>query len=103
MLTNLNLVFQSGYSPETQLAVTIDDLTRKLDRGHKTDVIILDFSKAFDTVPHYLLIHKLHSYDIRGQLLELFKNYLKQTMKVIVDGEASSEAAVVLGVPEGTV
>ena len=64
------MVFVPAYFSETELSVTIDDLTKKLDRGHQTDVTILDFSKAFDTVPHNLLIHKLHSYGIRGQLLE---------------------------------
>ena len=49
ILTSLNHGFRTGYSCETQLAVTIDDLARNFD-NLQTD--ILDFSKAFDTVPH---------------------------------------------------
>ena len=61
---------------ETQLAVTIDDLMRNLDNKLQTDVVILDFSKAFDTVPHDRLLHKLESYGIRGRLLQWKENFL---------------------------
>ena len=52
MLTSLNHGFRSGFSCETQLAVTIDEFVKNFDRSIHTDVAILDFSKAFDTVPH---------------------------------------------------
>ena len=104
ILTNLNHGFRAGYSCETQLAVTIDDLTRNLDNNHQTDVIILDFSKAFDTVPHDKLLHKLEAYGIKGRLLQWTGNFLsKRKMQVVVDGETSSEADVISGVPQGTV
>ena len=69
VLSNLNHGFRSGYSCETQLAVTMDELTQNYERGDQTDIIILDFSKAFDMVPHKLLLHKLERYGIRGPLL----------------------------------
>ena len=89
--TNLNRGFRSGFSPETQLAVTIDDLTRKLDRGHQTDVVILDFSKAFNTVLHNLLIHKLYSYGIRVQLLLCFNKYKRREGRLIVASRLTIE------------
>ena len=52
ILTNLNHGFRSGYSFETQLLTTINDFLQEHDKGHQLDVAILDFSKAFDTVPH---------------------------------------------------
>ena len=59
VLSSLNHGFRSGYSCETQLAVTMDELTQNYEKGLQTDIIILDFSKAFDMVPHKLLLHKL--------------------------------------------
>ena len=69
-------VFRAGYSCETQLAVTIDDFTRNYDLGSQTDIAILDFSKAFDTVPHDKLLHELDAYGIRGPLLSWIKAFL---------------------------
>ena len=46
-----------------------------LDQGGQTDVIFLDFSKAFDSLPHNLLIHKLRSFGFYGNLLNWIQNY----------------------------
>ena len=104
VLTHLNHGFRSGYSCETQLAITIDDLMRNHDKNLQTDIAILDFSKAFDTVPHDRLLLKLESYGIRGDILKWTQTFLcSRHMKVIVDGEYSSECPVLSGVPQGTV
>jgi hypothetical protein len=52
VLTSLNHVFRSGYSYETQLVVTIHDMLQSFQQGKQVDLGILNFSKAFDTVPH---------------------------------------------------
>jgi hypothetical protein len=52
ILTNLNHGFRCGYSCETQLITTINDFLQEHDKGQQVDIAILDFSKAFDTVPH---------------------------------------------------
>jgi ribonuclease P/MRP protein subunit RPP40 len=68
------------------------------------DIAILDFSKAFDKVPHQKLLHKLEHYGIRGPLLRWFESFLCQrTMKVVVEGTHSKEVPVLSGVPQGTV
>ena len=51
--------FRSNHSCETQLLLTSHDLLQQRDAGHQIDVTILDFSKAFDTVPHKRLLGKL--------------------------------------------
>ena len=104
ILTSLNHGFRAGYSCETQLAVTIEDLTTSFDRGTQTDIAILDFSKAFDTVPHNKLLHKLQAYGICGNLHTWIQSFLcNRHMKVVVEGESSNEVTVDSGVPQGTV
>ena len=67
-------------------------------------MVILDFSKAFDTVPHNKLLHKLDHYGIRGPIHKWLTNFLiERKMRVVLEGEASGEATVDSGVPQGTV
>jgi hypothetical protein len=74
------------------------------DAGLKTDVAILDFSKAFDTVPHNKLFHKFDDYNVRGSINRWLEMFLTQRkMKVVIDGDESEEATVDSGVPQGTV
>jgi len=70
----------------TQLAVTIDHLSKNFDKNIQTYIIIIYFSKAFDTVPNEKLLHKLENYGIRGDLLNLIKSFLcSRHMRVVVD------------------
>ena len=104
VLTKVNHGFRSGFSCETQLTITTDELARNIERGLQTDVAILDFSKAFDTVPHRKLLHKLRAYGVRGALLSWIESFLcNRSMRVVIDGESSSETKVLSGVPQGTV
>ena len=104
ILTHKNHGFRTGYSCETQLLTTMHDLFQSHDAGRQTDVAVLDFSKAFDTVPHQKLLHKLDHYGIRGPILDWIQNFLtKRKMRVVLEGEQSEEVAVDSGVPQGTV
>ena len=96
--------FRQGRSCETQLLLTINDLAKNLDNNLQTDVMFLDFAKAFDKVDHSCLIHKLQNYGIRGNLLSWLENFLTQrTQCVIIDGYCSSTTNVTSGVPQGSV
>lgn len=71
------------------------DILKSHDTGIQTDVAILDFSKAFDTVPRHKLLHKLEHYGVRGPNHTWLTNFLtKRSMTVVLEGEASEEAAV---------
>ena len=59
VLVNYQHGFRRGHSCEIQLITIFEDLARNLDHGKQTDVLLLDFSKAFDTVPHKRLPKKL--------------------------------------------
>ena len=104
ILTQLNHGFRSGYSCETQLLTTVHDLLGKFDSGSQIDMIVLDFSKAFDTVPHGKLLHKMQLYGVDGKINLWLRDFLtNRKMKVVVDGEESESVGVDSGVPQGTV
>jgi len=70
---------------------------------YNIDNIYLDFSKAFDTVPHNRLIVKLQSYGIGGKVVDWISNILTgRRQRVLVHGLESSWARVVSGVPQGS-
>ena len=98
--------FQKGCSYTTQLLECIADWTK----GHKdkacsgTDAIYLDFSKAFDSVPHQRLIYKFQQLGISGNLLQWIKAFLiRRRQHVILRNGASSWRDVISGVPQGTI
>ena len=75
-----------------------------LENGKQTDLLILDFSKAFDKVSHSLLLHKLYHYGIRGSTNNWIETFLYNwTQVVAVDGETSDKVHVESGVPQGSV
>ncbi len=96
--------FRAKHSTETQLIMTSHNMLKQRDQGKQLDVIILDYSKAFDTIPHKRLLHKLEHYGIKGCLLNWIEAFLVgRTQSVVVDGAHSNEEPVVSGLPQGTV
>ena len=56
--------FRHRHSTETQLVLTVQDLSSSIDKGKQVDMVLLDFSIAFDKVPHQRLLHVLGHYGI---------------------------------------
>ena len=104
ILTDYQHGFRKRRSTETQLILTIQDLASNLNSGEQTDAILLDFSKAFDKVPHQRLLLKLHHYGVRGTILDWIRDFLSdRTQEVVLDGTTSTRCSVTSGVPQGTV
>ena len=92
-------------SCETQLIEATYDWTNILNKGKgQIDVILLDFSKAFDVEPHHRLLMKLYMYGITGKTHRWIEDFLgNRTQEVVVNGSKSECGMVKSGVPQGTV
>ena len=96
--------FRKYRSCESQLITTINEISKNMDNGNQTDLILLDFSKAFDKVNHLSLLRKLEHYGVRGHTLLWIKDFLSsRSQEVILDGSSSETSTVLSGVPQGTV
>ena len=75
-----------------------------MNAGYETDVIYLDYAKAFDKVDHKLLLQKLKAYGITGRLYQWIRSFLSNRHQtVVIDGQHSQPKPVVSGVPQGSV
>ena len=99
------MLVRRGMSCETQLIEATYDWTNILNKGKgQIDVILLDFSKAFDVVPHHRLLIKLYMYGITGKTHRWIEDFLgNRTQEVVVNGSKSECGMVKSGVPQGTV
>ena len=96
--------FRAGHSCATQLLTLTEDILHALDQKKQVDIILLDFAKAFDTVPHQRLLKKLKHYGMINDILNWIKAWLTDwTQHVLLKGESSPSKIVTSGVPQGTV
>ena len=100
ILSTRQFGFLGGRSTILQLLTLLDKCVDAISRGNVTDVVYLDFQKAFDTVPH----KRLQAYGISGVILNWINAFLDgRTRRVIVNGIASRKEAVLSGVSQGSV
>lgn len=96
--------FRRGYSCDTQLAGFIHDIHSSLDDGSQVDAIFLDFSKAFDRVPHHRLLTKLSRLNIHSNILSWVKDFLSSRLQFTSANTCTSSfKPVTSGVPQGSV
>ena len=96
--------FRSRLSCETQLIQFTQDLFDTLNQGGQADLIVMDFSKAFDMVDHRMLLLKLHRLSINPGVKVWIQSFLSErTQRVALEGEQSDPCPVLSGVPQDSV
>ena len=84
VLYDLQHGFREHRSCETQLIQLVMDLTRSLTEGKQSDLILLDFSEAFDKVSHLKLLYKLQMHGIQGKTLHWIQSFLVGRSQTVV-------------------
>jgi hypothetical protein len=96
--------FRKAHSTEMALILVLDKISDALDNGDYVLGVYLDFSKAFDTVNHSILLQKLYHYGIRGVAYNWIKSYLdKRTQYVSYNDASSTKKTINCGVPQGSI
>ena len=98
---------QSGFRPNHSTMTALLNVTEywlnKLDKGMFVGVIALDLQKAFDTVDHAILLHKMRLYGLSDSVVEWFRSYLAdRTQCTVVNGVQSRPQTISCGIPQGS-
>ena len=103
-LTHRQFGFTRKRSCQSQLLIYLHDIHKSLDENSESFAVYLDFCKAFDKVPHHVLLQKLRNFGVRGNLLRLLSSYLKHRRQCVkINGVLSDFLHVLSGVPQGSI
>lgn len=104
ILPKLQSGFREGYSCNTALLKVTDDILESSDSGKITALVLLDYTKAFDTLNHNLLIAILKYIGFDQSAITLMRNYLEGRFQAVKLGSSSSDfLAISSGVPQGSI
>ena len=104
ILVKFQFGFRKFHSSYMALMTLMDKLITALENGEHFIGIFLDFSKAFDTVDHEILLKKMYHYGIRGTSYKWFQSYLSNRKQYVAyNGICSYTKDVKCGVPQGAV
>ena len=100
ILSDNQFGFRKKHSTNHAMIILIDQIIHAIDNHSHTIGLFLDFSKAFDTIDHEILLYKLSHYGIRGRALEWFRSYLTDRSQfTCVNNTTSSTKTIRCGVP----
>lgn len=103
ILSNSQFGFREKHSTSHALLSFVEKVANALDSSSHMVGIFLDYSKAFDTINHNILLYKLSHYGIRGKALEWFRSYLSNRKQyVFLNGHSSDLQHITCGVPQGS-
>lgn len=96
--------FRPGHSTQTALLRVTDDVRQAIDDQKLTILILFDFSKAFDTLPHPVLLSSLRELNMSDSALSWFFSYLTDRIQAVIDkdGNITTWLSVDTGVPQGS-
>ena len=96
--------FRDKHSTQRAVLDIVNAIQENIDHNVFSCGIFLDFKKAFDTVDHSGLLHKLHYYGVRGTAHNWFTSYLDgRTQTTQINSKISSKQNLTCGVPQGSV
>ena len=96
--------FRPGYGCQTTLLRLVEDWKAAMDDNKHVAAILMDLSKAFDCLPHDLLVLKLRAYGLSGEACSLVFNYLTERQQMVKIGTNHSQWLETLkGVPQGSI
>ncbi len=98
------MVFREGHSTELAALELVDIIIQEMDKGEKPFNVYLDLSKAFDTLDHAILLHKLEYYGIKDNELKLCNSYLTDCKQFVdIEDTKSEMLEIKKGVPQRSV
>lgn len=96
--------FIKGKSTTTNLLEALNIWSEAIMHGIPIDILFLDYSKAFDTVPHRRLLKQVESFGVHGSALAWIESFLSnRRQQVRANGELSEFRPVISGVPQGSI
>ena len=104
LLSGCQFGFRPHHSTDTALLSIVDKWLQNIDEGFLTGAVFIDLRKAFDTVNHSVLLHKLKAYDVSPLSLKFFLSYLSdRSQAVCYSGAMSDFSPISIGVPQGSI
>ena len=96
--------FRKSHGTQYLIVTMLEKWKKAIDKGECVSELFLDFSKAFDTIIHDLLLAKLKAYGFSPNALKLMHSYLNnRKQQVQINNRFSSESTVITGVPQGSI